>query len=330
MVRAFEATGRMGTMRKAADDIRVSHTVVSRHVRNLESWMGRKLVSAGPRGVILTREGELFFTAVSKALQMIGNSALELRSADRRTLRIWCMPGLATRWLIPRWSTIEAALPGTEIVLRAIDQLSNLADADADLIIGFGDLDKLPDGTVPLIRPRVFPVASSEWVRQNGRPRTIADLVDLPLIHEESRQRWAAWFEAAGVKLNRPLTGPRLWDANLRFDAVLAGQGIALDTGLTTVQDIANGRMVELFETEIRLGGYYLAARNNRWDEPVIQRFRKWLEQNLRATEEAAGLRRHPVPSLNLQAGAKAAARRTEIPTASRRPSRSRRLAPRA
>src|ERR1700722_14250363 len=71
MVRAFEATGRMGTMRKAADDINVSHTVISRHVRNLEAWIGRKLVTAGPRGVVLTKEGELFFSTVTKAFQMI-------------------------------------------------------------------------------------------------------------------------------------------------------------------------------------------------------------------------------------------------------------------
>ena len=81
MVRAFEATGRMGTMRKAADDISVSHTVISRHVRNLEAWIDRKLVITGPRGVLLTKEGELFFSTVSKAFQMIGNAALEVEVA---------------------------------------------------------------------------------------------------------------------------------------------------------------------------------------------------------------------------------------------------------
>ena len=39
MVRAFEAVARMGTMRRAADDIGISHTVISRHVRHLEAWL---------------------------------------------------------------------------------------------------------------------------------------------------------------------------------------------------------------------------------------------------------------------------------------------------
>jgi len=286
MVRAFEATGRMGTMRKAADDISVSHTVVSRHVRNLEAWIDRKLVITSPRGVVLTKDGELFFSTVSKAFQMIGNAALELRSPEQwPTLRIWCTPGLATRWLIPRWSILERALPGNEIVLRAMDQLSNFANADADLVIGFGDLQDLPDGAVPLVQPRIFPVVSQEWVRKNGLPATIAELAELPLIHEESRQRWTAWFAAAGVKLSRPLTGPRLWDANLRLDAVLAGQGIALDTSVTTTEEIAKGRLVELFNTDIRLGGYYLVAPRNGWDDPLVSRLRQWFEINIRATE---------------------------------------------
>jgi LysR family glycine cleavage system transcriptional activator len=236
--------------------------------------------------VALTKEGELFFSSVSTAFQMIGNAALELRSRERRkTLRIWCTPGLATRWLIPRWSAIEATLPGTEIVLRAMDQLSNYANVEADLVIGFGDLQSLPEGAVPLIQPRIFPVASKKWIAKHGGPSTIAELADLPLIHEESRQRWTTWFAAAGVKLSRPLTGPRLWDANLRLDAVLAGQGIALDTSVTTIEDIGRGRLVELFDTDIRLGGYYILVPRNVSNSLLVSELREWLEVNIRMTD---------------------------------------------
>jgi DNA-binding transcriptional LysR family regulator len=309
MVRAFEATGRMGTMRKAADDISVSHTVISRRVRNLEAWIGRKLVTTGPRGVVLTKDGELFFSSVAKAFQMIGNAALELKSLNRfGTLRIWCTPGLAARWLIPRWSSLEAALPGTDIVLRSIDQVSDYLNADADLVIAFGDFNNLPEGAVPLIRPRVFPVASREWIEKNGAPASIAELAEYPLIHEETRHRWAAWFEAAGVKLQRPLTGPRLWDANLRLDAAAAGQGVALDTGLTTADDIAAGRIVELFDTDIRLGGYYLISQRNRWSDPLIAQFRKWLEHNIRVSEHHANARKAGAVPRKRRAAARGAA----------------------
>ena len=97
MVRAFEAAARTGSMRKAADDIGVSHTVISRHVRNLEAWAGRKLLETGPRGTLLTQEGAIFHRAVSEAFQIIAAAAVELRPRTRKgMLRIWAMPGLAT------------------------------------------------------------------------------------------------------------------------------------------------------------------------------------------------------------------------------------------
>src|SRR5690606_35838047 len=67
MLRAFEAAARTGSMRKASSDIGISHTVVSRHISGLESWIGWKLVHAGPRGIVLTPEGEALFAATSSA-----------------------------------------------------------------------------------------------------------------------------------------------------------------------------------------------------------------------------------------------------------------------
>ena len=94
-LRAFEAVSRAGSMRKAAGELGLSHTVVSRHIRTLEDWMGRKLVAAGPRGVRLTTEGRVLYEAAARAFQLIGNAAHAVRITRRLdSLRIWCIPGL--------------------------------------------------------------------------------------------------------------------------------------------------------------------------------------------------------------------------------------------
>ncbi len=41
------------------------------------------------------------------------------------------------------------------------------------------------------------------------------------------------------------LSGPRLSDAGISFDAALAGQGVALVNGLMAADELANGRLVE-------------------------------------------------------------------------------------
>jgi LysR family transcriptional regulator, glycine cleavage system transcriptional activator len=284
MLRAFEAAARTGSMRQAGDDIGVSHTAISRHVRNLEAWTGRKLLVTGPRGAKLTQEGEIFFTTVSKAFQMIAAAALELRpTTSRGMLRIWSMPGLATRWLAPRLSMIEKTLAGAEIVLRAIDRLPNFARSEADIMIGYGDQAKLPPTAIPLISPRMFPVASKAWVARNGIPANLTALAQMPLIHEESRQQWTEWFDTAGMTLHRPLSGPMLWDANLGLDAALAGQGIALASQLTARDEINCGNLVEILKTNVRLQGYYLLIRPDLVRDPLTLRFRRWIEDQIRA-----------------------------------------------
>ena len=282
MLRAFEAVARMGSMRRAADDIGVSHTVVSRHVRNLEHWMGQKRVAATPRGVVLTPQGEMLFASVSRAFRIIANTTAELRpAAARGSLRIWAMPGLATRWLTPRLSAIEAAMGAVDISLRAIDRLPDFAAHEADLMIGFGSFDALPPGAERLVHPRMFPAASPAWIERHGAPQSLAELAEAPLIHEESRQQWTDWFEAMGFKPRTELRGPRLWDANLGFDAALAGQGVALVTRLTAGAEVDDGRLVEILSSAVRLGGYYTLAAPQRVGDPVLARFLRWLAENL-------------------------------------------------
>lgn len=287
MLRAFEATGRTGSMRKAADDLGVSHTVVSRHVRNLEFWMGRKLLTAGPRGVVLTDEGQILLASVSKAFRLIANTAGELRSARAgASLRIWCIPGLATRWLTPRLAIIEDILRGTDVVLRATAAMPDFASGEADLVIGFGDFDTLVAAGLPLLRPRMFPLASPQWLATHGTPTSLADLPNWPLIHEESHRQWSDWFEAAGVGGSHRLHGPRLWDASLGLDAARASQGIALGSRILAADDLASGRLVELFTTDIRLGGYYVVSAPQRHGNPAIDRLIAWLSSELELAEQ--------------------------------------------
>lgn len=283
LLRAFEATARTGSMRRAAEDVGVSHTVVSRHVRNLEHWMGQKLVEAGPRGVELTPQGEALYEAVGRAFLIIANATADMRPVKATALRIWCFPGFATRWLAPRLSLLEQALGDCDITLRAIDRLPNFAEGEADVMIGFSNLDALPGGAKPLIHPRMFPVASPGWVKQYGMPQSATELASASLIHEENRQQWADWFDAMGVKPGADLKGPRLWDANLGFDAALAGQGVALATRITAGLELREGRLTELLKSNVRLGGYYFLAAPKPQNARAIQRLEHWLTTALAA-----------------------------------------------
>jgi DNA-binding transcriptional LysR family regulator len=289
MLRAFEAAGRTGSMRRAAEDIGVSHTVISRHVGNLEHWIGRKLVRTGPRGVELTAEGEALLAAVSRAFDIISLTTSELRPQRRQgQLRIWCIAGLATRWLTPRLSELEEALGGIDIELRATDAKPDLQRREADVLIGFNVLERLPEGALHLVRPRMFPVASPKWIARHRVPETISGLAHSPLIHEVNHVQWNNWFEAQGQKLDGPLTGPRLSDASISFDAALAGQGIALVNELMASDELRSGQLVELYDSQVELGTYYLLHAPGRAGDAVIQGFKAWISASISESLNAA------------------------------------------
>lgn len=103
-------------------------------------------------------------------------------------------------------------------------------------------------------------VSADHSVATHGTPAALVDLPNWPLIHEESHRQWTDWFEAAGVGASQRLHGPRLWDASLGLDAARASQGIALGSRILAEDDLASGRLAELFATDIRLGGYYVVS----------------------------------------------------------------------
>ncbi|CDX12105.1 Transcriptional regulator, LysR family (fragment) [Mesorhizobium sp. ORS 3324] len=89
------------------------------------------------------------------------------------------------------------------------------------------------------------------------------DLRHYTLLHEENRQSWTRWFEAAGVPADAiPARGPMLADASLSKQAALLGHGVALGDLLQIGDELASGALVKPFDVDVASGAYWLVARN--------------------------------------------------------------------
>src|ERR1051326_5324356 len=116
-LRAFEAAGRLGGIRRAALALGLDHAVVSRHLRALEEWAGVPLINRQRDAGILTETGARYHRRISRALEEIAQASAELTSiSNDRVLRIWCMPGFALRFLTARLPAFQALVPRVEIV----------------------------------------------------------------------------------------------------------------------------------------------------------------------------------------------------------------------
>lgn len=278
-LRAFDIFARQGTVRAAADELAVSHTVVSRHIQNLEQSVGVKLVAKSGRGLSLTREGTRYASQLRRAFDLIAEASNELRNGGMEAVHICCLAGLASRCLLARLPELEEALTGREVILQPTSTRPDFSREEADAEIMY-----LEDGAVAeglrsemFARPRILAIASPEFKARYPDVRTAADLVGLPLIHEQSTGMWEAWLEEAGVTELPRLRGPRLWQAHLTIEAARLGRGVALVSDLLVADPLANGELVEMVDSNVTIGGYYFIAPAHRWNTPVISAIRQWL-----------------------------------------------------
>jgi DNA-binding transcriptional LysR family regulator len=288
-LRAFDAVARLGGVRKAAQSLCRDHAAVSRHLRAIEAWTGATLIERTSSGVVLTEDGLRYHKQIAQAMDIISHSTLELmRRGSSHRLHIRCMAAFALHWLSSRLGEFEKSNKGVDIELRPTDRSPDFSsyetDVDIRLVPGYGTPPELPAGLrgIDLAAVPIIAVASQSYLAHAQPIREPRDLLKHQLLHEENFNRWSNWLAAHGVHDDVYLTGPRLWQGHLTLDSARHGRGIALTNLLVGGDDIAAGRLVEVGRglpsfQPYAMGTYRFVAREDRWDAPLVRRFRDWL-----------------------------------------------------
>ncbi|MBB4858612.1 DNA-binding transcriptional LysR family regulator [Novosphingobium chloroacetimidivorans] len=291
-LRAFEAVFRFGGIRKAAAQLGLHHAVVSRHVQQLEAWLGGPLVARSGNRLALTEDGERFHARVAAAFAELQGATEDFTGQRRmRPFRLWCVPGLSIQWLSAQLADFEDANRQFRVELKPTEVPANLGTHEADADIRYyRDDDPVPPGgrglrCHELARPPVIAVASPAVATTLGSSGAI-DWRTLPFLHEENDHEWRAWLRLNGLNPTDRLEGPLCWQAHLTIAAARQGRGVALATRFLVDTDLKQGTLVpvEIPQTRpVALGGYVLVAREDRWSDPVLLALRKFLSDRARS-----------------------------------------------
>ncbi len=288
-LRAFEVFGRTGGVRRAGVLLGVDHTVVSRHLRTLEDWLGVPLIDRADGRMALNEAGRAYHARISAAMHDLLAATRDATAAGRgEGVRLWAVPGFATQWLSDQLALLERSDPGFAVELRPTDACANFAqfEADADIRYYGDDWPPQPGGpglqALELARPPLMIVASPQFAATLNLAAP-EDLLGAPLLHEEHHEQWRAWLAQNGVATGaRALTGPLLWHAHLAIAAARQGRGLALANRYLVGQDLARGALVELAVPGTRpvaVGSYWFVARADRWTSPSIAALRAFLRR---------------------------------------------------
>jgi LysR family glycine cleavage system transcriptional activator len=291
LLRAFEAIGTCGGIRRAAEALSIDHAAISRHLRALESWAGAELVDRRPgAGRALTEEGQRYHQAIARGLGLIASAGLDLtRRGKEQQFVLLCAPGLASEWLSGRLGDFSDLHPGLDLEIRPCDETPGPATygADAQIYYAIDAHKPAPDDELrvqELVRPAVVAVASPERAADLGPIARPQDLLRAPLLHETNFEQWRRWFAQHGVLAGPGLSGPKFWQAHLALAAAKHGKGVALANSLLVKDALARGELVEIGGwPPVHLGSYLFVTRRSRWSSAIPAGFRRWLERQITA-----------------------------------------------
>ena len=197
---AFEAAARHQNFAHAGEELHLTASAVSHHVRKLEARLGVVLFQRHARGVTLTAEGRRLADAAGSALADVDDALRDLRDTrdEQDRVRISTLHSFAYTWLMPRLGQFIAAHPTVRLSVDTEVSLTRFEDGGPDLAIRHGP-GHWPGLTAHyLMDEALFPVAAPDFPGIE-RVRTAEDIAALPLVADLSRQGWHDWFRLAGV-----------------------------------------------------------------------------------------------------------------------------------
>ena len=232
MLRALAAVYETGGVRPAARRLNVTHSAVSRHLKELESWLGTPLLvrREGRRTLVFSPEGQELGRVALSCLSELESAVASLRETRRRhSVTVSTTPSFAARWLLPRLVSLEAEHPGLEVSVIVDQRVHAPADEGADLAIRMGGRPWPGFTCLPLMDDALYPVMSPAYWEAHGRPNTPGRLRHLRLLHDrDPNASWTVWKKHHGPKSLDTRIGARFTSSDLVLCGAEHGLGVAL------------------------------------------------------------------------------------------------------
>lgn len=282
-LRAFEAAARHQNFTKAADELCLTQSGISRHIRNLEDWFGLPLFNRAHRAVTLTPEGEMYRRDLSEAFALIELATRRLsRSRNRERLNIRAYTTFSTHWLIPKLSAFQRKYPEIDVYLTASLESVDFARDDVHCAVRTGPANWTPNVRIDRIyEPLLFPVVAQSLLDSDWPLRHPSDLARAKLLHSLARpDDWHIWLKAAGVSDVDIDRGIKFEASSMAYQAAQEGLGVAIAQDFLVRKQLEQGTLVRPFDIQAKSDRVYYLLSSPRYEgSESLYTFREWLLQ---------------------------------------------------
>ena len=276
---AFESAARHQNFAHAAEELHLTASAVSHHVRKLEARLGVALFQRHARGVSLTAEGRQLADAAGSAMADVDGVLRSLHGSrdEQDRVRITTLHSLVYTWLMPRLPEFRQRHPHIRISVDTEIALTRFDEGGPDLGIRHGP-GHWPGLTAHLLMDdRLFPVVAPTYPGLDAVSEP-AHIAQLPLISDHARQGWHDWFRHAGVH------GPKLEERYTFSDSTDAMGAAAFGLGAVLAREriaqpyLDSGRLQRLPGPALTARwSYFVVYPSHRRLRPAAQAFVDWV-----------------------------------------------------
>ena len=266
---AFETASRHGNFTRAARELGVAQPAVTRHISNLEDWLGAELFRRHGNSVELNADGYAIADIVTPVFDRLELGLGQFSSARDNEIVIGASFGMMHMWLMPRITAMRGAARGATINFVTSENYKDFDAGNVDMSIRFGTGD-WPDRRADLIfTETTHVIASPAFVQQHpdinkdNLPATLRP--DWLLEHGDPYNygwmTWPRWFAHHGHPMPEVSGHRDIHNYPTLLDMVRCGEGVAL--GYVGLDDhlVKSGDIVRLGKPINRPKlGYYLLS----------------------------------------------------------------------
>jgi LysR family glycine cleavage system transcriptional activator len=278
-VRVFNAAASHLSCSRAAEELFLTQSAVSKHLQSLEGHLGVKLFKRVHQGLVLTDAGATYWEAIKPALSMLASATEKARmlDPDHSTIHIGVPITFAEKWLMRRIVEFSKSHPDIDVQFAPRPGATSEHTAfSAEIRSGRGNWEGMHAHY--LMGKEFFPVCSPAYIH-NVKLNSPEDLLGLRLLeHARLPHLWDKWFSACQVSGCDNRKAQQYERFSVMISALKAGLGVALAPRCLIEADLQNQMLMIPFEQPLETDyGYYLVYPKDRYQSVALQRFSAWL-----------------------------------------------------
>lgn len=289
----FEAAARHLSFTKAAGELFLTQSAVSRQILGLEDFLGVPLFERRHKALALTDAGAAYFRIVGPVIHQLREATRKVREARAGyLLTVTTTLSFASMWLVPRLARFRKDHPKVDVRVAASTDVIDLERERIDLAIRDCSPSAAPRGAITLMGDHVAPVCSPAYIKESKaakRPLTRAeDLRHHVLLHMHDPGgrfpfiSWPIWLESQGASDLAPAGSIVLGQYDQVINAAMHGQGMALGRMSLLQQDLRDKRLVTPFGKSQRIArAFHAVFAKGAESRPEVKQFVEWIQQEI-------------------------------------------------